>query len=396
MLTLDPRSVVVVTGLLSLVCAMLMLSMRRGQAASIHGAEIWSGGVIVMFLATALMGQRGRLSDLLTMVVANGLLWIGMASCITGLRRFAGREPLTVLLAAAGVLFVAASAWYSLLHPDYPTRLIINAFFILLFALFALRAMHSMQPRTMAVKFAIACYAIYAVIAVLRIAAVMSGIDKTRGLLEATPVQRVFLIVYGVFGLLGNIAFILIVNERLHNKLRHAAVYDALSGLFNRGAVVEMLSHELDRLLRQGGTLSILLIDIDRFKDINDRYGHVGGDRAIVDFATRASAQLRSSDLLGRYGGDEFLAVLPGANVTTALQVAERIRGCVAHINGDIPAYSVSIGVAQYRAGMKHEEMINAADRALYAAKEQGRDQSVVALATEIRAIPSEKIIAIS
>jgi diguanylate cyclase (GGDEF)-like protein len=157
-----------------------------------------------------------------------------------------------------------------------------------------------------------------------------------------------------------------------------------------------MLSHELDRLLRQGGTLSILLIDIDRFKDINDRYGHVGGDRAIVDFATRASAQLRSSDLLGRYGGDEFLAVLPGANVTTALQVAERIRGCVAHINGDVPAYSVSIGVAQYRAGMKHEEMINAADRALYAAKEQGRDQSVVALATEIRAIPSEKIIAIS
>lgn len=376
---LDPRSVVIVTVLLSLVCAAVMFRMRRGLPVSIQGTGIWAVGVVAVSLAMVLVGQRGRLPDLVTSVVANTVLWGGMASCVTGLYRFAGRSAPVALLGVVGALFVAATAWYALLYPDYPMRLVTNAFFILMFAAFSLRAAYCMSPRSAPVKFMIACYAGLAGVVILRIVAVLAGFDKTAGLLEPTPVQTIFLVGYSLLGLLANVSFLVTVNERQHGLLRHAAAYDPLSGLLNRGAVTDMLERELDRSSRHGSPLSVLMIDIDHFKQVNDNYGHAAGDRAIADFATRAILQLRRSDLLGRYGGEEFLAVLPETGAAMAAHVAERVRAGmeVEAVNG--PSYTVSIGVACYVDGMTQHDLVHAADRALYRAKENGRNRIEVA-----------------
>ena len=392
-LDIDPRSVLIVTGLLSLACAGVQLSMRRGLPASIHhGTGTWAGGLVVLFVAMMLVGQRDRLPDILTSVLANGLLWGGMATCSVGLRRFAGRSAPIMAMGLGGLLFMAASAWYVLLRPDYPMRLVCNAFFILLIELVLLDAAYSIRPRNRLVKFMIACYACAAAISVIRILAVLSGIDNTGSLFEPTFFQRIFLLTFGLTWLLASAVFILIVNDRLHSMLRRAAAHDPLSGLLNRGAVTMMLEREIDRAVRHRSPLSVLMADIDYFKQINDSYGHAVGDRTIVDFATRATLQLRCYDLLSRYGGEEFLLVLPGTEASMATRVAERVRASIATEPGDGPNYTVSIGVASYVEGMTLSALVSAADQALYQAKNNGRNRVELAQLEKSTPIQAESL----
>ncbi len=222
--------------------------------------------------------------------------------------------------------------------------------------------------------------------AAFRIFAVLTGVDNTDSLFETTPYQKIFLITFGLIWLLANVAFILIVNEHLYGVLHRAAAYDPLSGLLNRGTVTMMLEREVDRAGRHGSVLSVLIIDIDHFKQVNDNHGHAAGDRAIADFAARATLQLRRSDLLGRYGGEEFLAILPETGAEMAVQVAERIRSSIAVEQDAVPAYTVSIGVARHAAGMTADDLVDAADHALYCAKGDGRNR--VELVQDCRASP--------
>lgn len=375
---LDPRSIVAVCSLLSLICAIMLLSIRRGLPVSIQGIEAWAGGTVAVFVAVVLIGQRDQLPDILTSVLANGLLWGGMASAAVGLRRFTGRSAPIAALCGGDLLFMAVSAWYVLVHPDYPMRLVSNAFFLMLIELVLLEAAWAVRPRNLPVKFMIACFAAAAGVGALRIVAIFAGVDKTASLFEPTFFQKLFLLKTGLAWLLASAAFALMINDRLHGILRHAAAYDPLSGLLNRGAVTMMLEREMDRSSRRKSPLSVLLVDIDNFKLVNDNYGHAVGDRTIVDFAVRAALQLRRSDLLGRYGGEEFLAVLPETDVTIAAQVAERLRAGMAEPASG-PDYTVSIGVARYTGGMTPDDLVRAADYALYQAKENGRNRVEVA-----------------
>ena len=162
--------------------------------------------------------------------------------------------------------------------------------------------------------------------------------------------------------------------------LQHEATHDRLTGLWNRGTVVDHLEGELNRTRREGASLSALLVDIDHFKRINDTYGHAAGDQVLCDISRRIRSQLRAYDAAGRYGGEEFLVVLPGADAADARAVAERIRDSVqgTPVTGESfsHAVSVSIGVACTDAvGFELSALIRVADEALYRAKAGGRNR---------------------
>lgn len=387
---LDPRSIVVLTTLLLMVFAGVLLSMRRRLSSSINGTGVWAAGTIVIGVATVLIGQRERLPEWLTSVFANGLLWIGMSSCVIGLRRFAGRrEPLLELI-GTGLAYMAASAWFAVLHPDYPARLATNAFFFAVIYLVLLESVESVRPRNRPVKFLAVCFAGAIGVVLLRLLAVLAGIDKTAGLFAPNAYQKMFLVSYGLTWLFANIAFILMVNERLYKMLRRAAAYDPLSGLVNRGTVTMMLEREIERASRNGKPLSVLLVDIDHFKRINDRHGHAIGDRTIVDFATRTALHLRRADVLSRYGGEEFLALLPDTDAAMAVQVAERVRASIAAETGALAEYTVSIGVACLIRGMTPDDLVHSADQALYRAKENGRNRVEITLQEVASPIPAK------
>jgi len=164
-------------------------------------------------------------------------------------------------------------------------------------------------------------------------------------------------------------------------SMRHAATHDSLTGITNRGEVLGSLGRELERARRTTKPVSILMADVDHFKDVNDALGHGYGDEALKEIARRLRSKMRVYDSLGRYGGEEFLMVLPDCDLMSALIRADELRMCVASKPiGSSKAsrnITVSMGVA---VSTDHPDgdisaLLNQADRGLYAAKQDGRNR---------------------
>lgn len=168
--------------------------------------------------------------------------------------------------------------------------------------------------------------------------------------------------------------------KAVQEELRAASFTDPLTGLYNRRYVYQRLAHEIDLAKRYGHRLSVILFDLDHFKRINDTFGHGMGDEVLVQVSRRLKDCTREVDVAGRHGGEEFLVILPHADLTEAAEVAERIRDAVAGIEWDVESVRVTIsgGVAQYR-GETLDVFLDAADRWLYQAKESGRNRILVA-----------------
>lgn len=162
-----------------------------------------------------------------------------------------------------------------------------------------------------------------------------------------------------------------------NDKLRRVAETDTLTGAASRAGLERHAQHEIERCRRAGLPLTLVVFDIDYFKKINDLFGHPMGDRALRQVCAIAQHCLRPTDMLGRVGGDEFVALLPGIGMEAALAIAERIRTQVAASElEDALAMTASFGLAQLQVDEVYETLFARADRALYAAKEQGRNRA--------------------
>lgn len=187
-----------------------------------------------------------------------------------------------------------------------------------------------------------------------------------------------------------------ISRERSELKLLQAARTDFLTGLANRAGLTVFFNREQKRALREQQPLALLVIDLDYFKRVNDRFGHEAGDRALVHAAQLMQRRLRSTDLLARLGGEEFGAILVNTTRATATEVAEELRLAVAMENlvheGQPIALTMSIGVAQLGAdGDNLQALLSAADERLYLAKDQGRNQVVSAPAVGPAAVSARQ-----
>jgi diguanylate cyclase (GGDEF)-like protein len=169
-------------------------------------------------------------------------------------------------------------------------------------------------------------------------------------------------------------------NEQVTRELRARAAHDGLTGLLNRTAFLDLAAAELRRLDRAGTPGSLILADLDHFKAVNDSYGHAAGDLSLRAFAAACTGTIRSTDLVGRYGGEEFVLLLPGAGTDQAQAIAGQISQSLraAQTPAGFPLPTVSYGVAPVGHG-DLDGAIAAADAALYEAKAQGRDRAVLA-----------------
>jgi diguanylate cyclase (GGDEF)-like protein len=178
-----------------------------------------------------------------------------------------------------------------------------------------------------------------------------------------------------------NMAAIAIENRRTYEELEHRAYSDYLTGLANRRYFLKLAETELERALRYGGKLSILMLDIDHFKQVNDTYGHKVGDLVLTKLAEVSLATLRDVDTIGRVGGEEFAILLPETTDLQAVDAAERLRNALSAarviLEGGLPLhFTVSVGVTTLNDKETNiDTLLNQADQALYQAKNQGRNR---------------------
>jgi diguanylate cyclase (GGDEF)-like protein len=188
-----------------------------------------------------------------------------------------------------------------------------------------------------------------------------------------------FLSLYIVM-LIGSIGFILLAKEKADMKLFIAATYDQMTGIYNRGSFIGNAAALISLCARKERPVSLLLIDLDHFKMINDTHGHQVGDIVLKEFAQTIKSRLRKYDLFGRYGGEEFVILLPETDSETAYEIAERLRDGIEHSTVDMSggiSYTISIGGVSIipNQGTTIEMLFDLTDKALYQAKEKGRNR---------------------
>ncbi|MBE0577630.1 MAG: diguanylate cyclase [Desulfuromonadales bacterium] len=219
---------------------------------------------------------------------------------------------------------------------------------------------------------------------------IYADVTRYRKEIVTTVINSVFIlgiILVGVFG----VSFFFVKNASTHvreaqDKLHVLATIDALTGVYNRGAIVDRARKEISRIDRRRQqqndySLSFIMLDIDHFKKVNDTYGHLAGDQVLRDMALRIQETVRDYDQLGRYGGEEFLLVLPDESFESAVVAAERVRQAVRtrpFMYNDTPLpVTVSLGIATSLSGEENLDIVlQRADEGLYKAKAEGRDRA--------------------
>lgn len=348
-----------------------------------RGIGFWAGGALLV--ALGVMGSFLLSASLptATLVVTNVVIVCGLAVTWWGIDAFFGRRPAyrfgLVILAVTAI----GAAYFVATENSRGRVIFLLGIFALMSGLRIYSMLREVEPGTRFSQFftstALGAQAIYYLVlatAVFSLPPVEKPLAQVPffGWLFLIPMLLSIMVVFGV---------VLLVNQTIAARLQESARRDVLTEALTRRAMEEVAADELARSRRHNLPLSLLLLDIDHFKMVNDQHGHAAGDAALRQFAAAVRRCLRREDVFGRLGGEEFCALLPSTGVAGAAQLAERIRQSVANLaveaGGHRLSLKVSIGVASLgEHGGSWDELVNQADRAMYAAKRAGRNRVIV------------------
>lgn len=384
MLGFDPRSFIIISAALCMLCAFVFAVLQRSFPPEIKGLKEWERACFVMTAAAVLFSLRGYIPIAYTSYLANILLVGGIMLMYAGMREFVGlprhHHVLPLFLAALSLGMI----WPTFIHNDYRLRLLlITATNATLFVLCAL-AVYRLTTKRFPEWFTCVLFLFTGSVSLTRFVAALIQPAGNDSLNDVSFLQHVYLGTFSFSMVALSVGFILMVNQQLHTMLEYAASHDEMTGARRRSAFLDQLERELQGA-RRGRHTSLLMIDIDDFKEINDRLGHIAGDQVIVDYARKAMHELRCADLFGRYGGEEFVVLLPDTSVEQACVIANRLRLATGQsTTADMPSYTVSVGVATAVDGNESSmNLIARADEALYAAKRAGKDRLAIAKGME-------------
>ncbi|WP_156396967.1 GGDEF domain-containing protein [Noviherbaspirillum sp. Root189] len=374
---IDLRAFIVISAAFGALCAFVLFVMRSGFPRDIMGLTRWGCGCVSMAVAALLFTMRGSIPVLFSSFLPNLLVAAGVIAMHGSIREFGGSQrkdrDLLLLVGAAGLCLATATFMYD----DYRARVIImSCTLATLFAACAL-ATFRLQRNAFAERFTGFIFLTTAGIMLMRCIAALFQSSSLTPETDTSWVHKIYMATFSFSIVALSIGFMLIINRALHSKLEALALRDDMTGVYRREAFLAVLSREMTESKLTHRAMSVLMMDLDNFKDINDRHGHPIGDRVITDFSAKVLQILRRDDAIGRYGGEEFLVLLPHTPKADAYGVADRIRTIAAEVwSADIPSYTVSIGVATLEtAHADSAALIDAADKALYAAKRAGKNR---------------------
>lgn len=371
----------IVTVSLTLAVAVALVSHRDQR----DGLRLWAGGLTVFSIAYALMALRDQVSVLVSVVLVNVLLSVTFALLAEGLYQFQQRMPSRSLLWLP-VLVMAVAAWWA--RDDPPARVVVNALVIIVQCLMMGRVLLEQRGQLVGRGwyFFLGGLTLMVLTLLARVLTIARGDVEITSLFSPNRMQSLTFLVAMVSDVLLSLGLVLMGKEQTDERNRQLVMHDELTGLGSRRYVLECLSRQLLQSRRTGYPLTVLMLDIDHFKRVNDLYGHLSGDRALKAVATCLTGRLRGQDVAGRFGGEEFLMVLPHTDAAGGRVVAENLRRTIAahhvtSLDGREMPITVSIGVYQHvLAGEQEAEgVIGCVDEVMYVAKRNGRNRVEVA-----------------
>lgn len=354
------------------------LKLDRRSAVQWAAYALLTGASVVAFVGA---GQAGGEQ---LRALGNVLSFGGIMLMQRGVRQFVGK-PAPAWLYAAAWLVVLGLSWFGMAnsHSTLRVGLVSGALGLLCLATAWDVFVYTRQKLELKWGFWLALPLVLgAAVFLTRSGGALLALHAMGGAMSmaSTSLNIGSAVAFLVTALVFHLTLVGLVSARLVHDLRHLSRHDGLTELLNRRAMDELLQDETRRAIRANRPFSVLMVDADYFKTINDRFGHAAGDEALRHLAQILRSQMRDIDRVGRFGGEEFIALLPGTSANEALHAAERLRDALLRRpwawQGESLRLTVSTGVAAWRG--PHDEiglLLKRADAALYRAKALGRDR---------------------
>lgn len=359
---------------------LLLLVLRGIPALRWWVSSLWVGAIGIV-----LLGLRNQIPDVLSISTANFIVAIASGMLLKGVSVHVGRPlswrgPIALVLA-----YTALNVWFTYAAPNLHVRVILFSAVSVAWDGWTIFYLLRFSPRDVRLSCRIAAAVMMADMVHFTYRAMLPLNPNAGQNAFAAGSPIIITYVAGiVIGLAGYFSLLLMVTERMMVDLRRTARMDSLTGLLNRGAVIADGSQSLEKLAQQAQPYSLLVIDLDYFKQVNDTWGHEAGDAALCHVASIIRWHLPEGPAVaGRYGGEEFVMGLPGMTMGDASELAEQLRAELADVpftyRGKAIAMTTSIGVATAAPGETFQSLIAKADEALYQAKSLGRNEVIQA-----------------
>lgn len=386
----DPRSAILVGALVTwLTAGMLLLNWKSLPGNVRPSLRWWLAGIALHPVGFSLIALRDHMPLWAIIALGSTALALSFSFMAIALRSFYGlperRTRLYLITAMVGV----AAVWFTFFWPHLQARIIVvHVLLAVLIGGGARAVFRRGGPRGRLPRITGALFVLVTLLVLLRAGLELAWPTAPDQLLRVTPVNLACTGGLLLLPLLATVGFLLMCAESAQLQLERMARVDYLTGIFNRRAIEDLATRAISAARRHGAPLSIMIVDVDHFKLVNDEHGHECGDNALVEVVRRMREILRNEDLIGRQGGEEFVVVMPDIDLPSARGAAERLRrgfsdSPMAIHDGDdeieLPL-TISAGVAALDASdQQFSHLLRRADRAMYAAKAEGRNRVMAA-----------------
>jgi diguanylate cyclase (GGDEF)-like protein len=351
-----------------------------------RGVGIYAIGTVLSALGFLVFPLRSFISDQILLLnlrfFGNLLITAAQIMYTIGIAKFVGKKIYHLVLFAVCSTFLITQIYFIYIKDDYTIRNLSTVLSVTIFHTLAVYYLLINPDRALLTSslFTAITFIIQIGVSILRVFLV--PLTGTKSFMQTSIINILTFGTIFLFDYLRNSGFIMMVNQKLHHDLKTLATTDYLTKALNRRAIEQYLQHEIGRFERSQIPFSLILIDVDKFKSINDNYGHNTGDIVLQHLVNTLKKSLRSQDLVSRWGGEEFLILLPNTNIDTASIIAERLRITVqSNPAGDeLIYYTISLGVGTFETAYINSLNLFfiAIDQALYQAKTNGRNQVVI------------------
>jgi diguanylate cyclase (GGDEF)-like protein len=373
----------------ALLCIGQLFALCSLLRSGIPGVREWCLANAFAFVAFILYGYGKDVPPIVAYEVANGVYALAMAAMVVGFRRFFDRKVPWALLFATVLLLVAAIAFFRFFYESFVLRTLAVSISQIVFQLaiaFTIVKSRKRWSSPYPYVFTASMAGLVALGNGMRAIIYFANQSEMVSLLQPSFWNFLFLSLGAMVLPILTMGAVMSVHDRMMAKAEHAANRDFLTGAWSRRAFFDLAERELAKVERKGGSLSLLVLDVDYFKAINDSLGHAAGDQVLVDVVLRSEMEIRISDYFARIGGEEFAVLLPDTNLSCAGKIAERLRTALdrniehdtPQVNQNTARYTVSIGIAELRQGESFPGLLRRADAALYKAKQSGRNLVVI------------------